>query len=244
MPKSIPETGSTSKSESLNVKANERKKVFISVSQSTNPRSFPDKPNNHRNKNIGMMSQRQLKDKIFEVSNKKRMPTTKRNRNGKVGINKENDYKFIPNAPRKTCFTCGNSNHLAIDCRKSKKKIKTIPESDIRNRSIFYKPQNSCFHCGSKWHSIYTCNEYHSLYHNFYDPLPKFNKSFNLANLVSILKSIYHLILILAKQFLMDKILTEKFLSKRLLLLRLIRCMLKEPNKCGFLKILTSLSTF
>ena len=74
----------------------------------------------------------------------------KRNRNGKVGINKENNYKFIPNAPRKTCFTCGNSNHLAIDCRKSKKKIKTIPEFDIRNRSVFFKPKNSCFYYGSK----------------------------------------------------------------------------------------------
>ena len=170
MPKSIPEIGSTSKSEPSKMKSPEKKKVYTFM---------PVKPINNKSKNIGLLSKRQLKDKICEVSNKKKMPTPKRNRNGKMGINKETNYKFIPNAPRKTCFTCGNSNHLAIDCRESKKKVKTIPKSDIRNRSVFYKPEKSCFHCGSKWHSIYTCNEYHSLYHNFYEPLPKFNKNSN-----------------------------------------------------------------
>ena len=29
------------------------------------------------------------------------------------------------------------------------------------------------------WHSIFTCLDYHSLYQNNYDPLPKFNKSSN-----------------------------------------------------------------
>jgi hypothetical protein len=123
------------------------------------------------------LSQKQLKDKICEVTDKKKEATVKRNRNGKVGINKENGYKYIPNAPRKSCFNCGNSNHLAIDCKKSKKKITEIPKSDVRNRSVFYKPQKSCFHCGSLWHSIYTCKEYHDLYYNFYDPLPKFESS-------------------------------------------------------------------
>jgi hypothetical protein len=128
-------------------------------------------------KNVGLLSQKQLKDKICEVTDKKKEATVKRNRNGKVGINKENGYKYIPNAPRKSCFNCGNSNHLAIDCKKSKKKITEIPKSDVRNRSVFYKPQKSCFHCGSLWHSIYTCKEYHDLYYNFYDPLPKFENS-------------------------------------------------------------------
>ena len=149
MPKSIPEIGSTSKSEPSKIKSPEKKKVYTYV---------PVKPINNKSKNIGLLSKRQLKDKICEVSNKEKMPTPKRNRNGKMGINKETNCKFIPNAPTKTCFTCGNSNHLAIDCRESKKKVKTIPKSDIRNRSMFYKPEKSCFHCGSKWHSIYTCN--------------------------------------------------------------------------------------
>ncbi|KAK1397946.1 hypothetical protein POM88_007809 [Heracleum sosnowskyi] len=128
-------------------------------------------------KNVGLLSQKQLKDKICEVTDKKEVATVKRNRNGKVGINKENGYKYIPNAPRKCCFNCGNSNHLAIDCKKSKKKIADISKSDVRNRSVFYKPQKSCFHCGSIWHSIYTCKDYHDLYYNFYDPLPKIDNS-------------------------------------------------------------------
>ena len=129
--------------------------------------------------NVGLLSQKQLNDKVCEVTWKQNSHTVKRNRNGKVGINKENNYRFIPNAPRKCCFNCGNSNHLAINCMKSKKKVTEIPKSDVRSRSVFYKPQKSCFHCGSKWHSIYTCEEYHNLHHNFYDPLPKLNKSAN-----------------------------------------------------------------
>ncbi|KAK1394581.1 hypothetical protein POM88_013637 [Heracleum sosnowskyi] len=150
----------------------------------SNAKSKPAKKN--QKKNVGLLSQKQLKEKMCEVTGKQKEPTVKRNKNGKVGINKENNYKFIPNAPRKCCYTCGNSNHLAINCRKSKKKVTEIPRSDIRIRSIFYKPQKSCFQCGSKWHSIYTCEEYHDLYYKFYDPLPKFNKSANFGKLKNV----------------------------------------------------------
>ncbi|KAK1374041.1 hypothetical protein POM88_030234 [Heracleum sosnowskyi] len=128
-------------------------------------------------KNVGLLSQKQLKDNICEVTDRKKEAIVKRNRNGKIGINKENGYKYIPNAPRKCCFNCGNSNHLAIDCKKSLKKSTKIPISDVRSRSVFYKPQKSCFHCGGIWHSVYTCKDYHDLYYNFYDPLPKFDHS-------------------------------------------------------------------
>ncbi|KAK1379515.1 hypothetical protein POM88_026259 [Heracleum sosnowskyi] len=84
-------------------------------------------------KNVGLLSQKQLKDKICEVIDKKRELIVKRNRNGKVGINKDNGYKYVPNAPRKYCFTCGNYNHLAIDYRKSKKKITEIPSANSCN---------------------------------------------------------------------------------------------------------------
>ncbi|KAK1396741.1 hypothetical protein POM88_006604 [Heracleum sosnowskyi] len=82
---------------------------------------------------VGLLSQKQLKDKICEVTEKKKEATVKRNRNGKIGINKENNYQFIPNAPRKCCYNRGNSNHLAIDCKKSLKKVTEIPLSDVRN---------------------------------------------------------------------------------------------------------------
>ena len=127
------------------------------------------------------MSKGQLKKKLSEVTHKPQINIPKRNRNGKQGISKANGYKFIPDAPRKSCF-CGNSNHLAIDCKKSKKKKTAIPKSDVRSRSVFYKSQNPYFHCGSSWQSIYTCSSYHELYHIFYDPLPKFNKAIHVDN--------------------------------------------------------------
>ena len=53
---------------------------------------------------------------------------------------------------------------------------------DIRNRLVNYKPQNPCSHYGSKWNSIYMCNEYHNLYYNNYEPLPKFYRKTNSDN--------------------------------------------------------------
>ncbi|KAK1384550.1 hypothetical protein POM88_022285 [Heracleum sosnowskyi] len=99
-------------------------KGSTSAQQVSNARSKPVK------KNIGLLSQKQLKEKVCEVTGKQKSPTIKRNGNGKVGINKENNYKFIPNAPRKCCYTCCNSNHLAIDCRKSTKKVTEIPSAN------------------------------------------------------------------------------------------------------------------
>jgi gag-polypeptide of LTR copia-type/Zinc knuckle len=171
---SITEKGSSSQSKEQTVRSAKSVNIEVSVPKPVKEKVL--KPVKSKGKNIGLLSNKQLKKKISEATNKKFEPTVKRNRNGKVGINKHNNFKYIPNAPRKTCFNCGNSNHLAIDCRKSKKKAPVIPNSDVRNRSIGFKPENPCFHCGSKWHSIYVCEEYHSLYHNSYEPLPKFNK--------------------------------------------------------------------
>lgn len=88
---------------------------------------------------------------------------------------------YIPNAPRNTYFTCGNPNHIAIDCRKNKQDRKQTPKSEFMNKSVSvrYKPENPCFHCASLWHLIYTCKSYHDLYHNYYEPLPKFYKKVN-----------------------------------------------------------------
>ena len=47
----------------------------------------------------------------------------KRNMDGKIIINKS---KFIYDTARKTCFKCGNSNHLALDCMKNKKEVKNV----------------------------------------------------------------------------------------------------------------------
>ena len=127
-----------------------------------------------KEKNIGLLSKGTLEKKINNITGKIKTKAPKRNRNGKQGIDRTNNYAYIQNAPRKTCFNCGNTNHLAIDCRKAKKTPVEVSSSDIRSRLVNYKPQNPCSHCGSKWHSIFLCNEYHSLFHNNYEPLPKF----------------------------------------------------------------------
>ena len=62
---------------------------------------------------------------------------------------------------------------------KPKKKITEIPISDVRNRSVHYKPVKACTHCGSIWHSIYTCKAYHDVFQNDYELLPKFSKKSN-----------------------------------------------------------------
>ena len=116
---------------------------------------------------------------MSNITGKSEKKGPKRNRNGKQGIDKANGYKLILDAPRKCCFKCGNYNHLALDCRKVIRKKTEIPLSDISGRSVRYKPENPCSHCGSKWHSIYVCTAYHSLYHNNYEPLPKFYKGTN-----------------------------------------------------------------
>ena len=66
---------------------------------------------------------------------------------------------------------------LLLIAGREKKKITDIPISDVRNRSVNYRPQNPCSHCGSKWHSIYVCSDYHKVYYDNYEVLPKFNKS-------------------------------------------------------------------
>ena len=52
-------------------------------------------------------------EKDTGASKKKRQ-----NRNGKLGINKNNNYAYVPNAPRKVCQNCASTNHLTYACKK------------------------------------------------------------------------------------------------------------------------------
>ena len=130
-------------------------------------------------KNVGLLSKSQLNKKLSNITGISDKKGPKRNRNGKQGIDKKNGYKMNPDAPRKCCYKCGNTNHLALDCRKTIRKKTEIPLSDKSGRSVRFKPDNPCSHCGSKWHSIYVCTAYHSLYQDNYEPLPKFYKGTN-----------------------------------------------------------------
>ena len=55
---------------------------------------------------------------------KQKSKKKKPNKNGKVGINKSNNYAYVKNAPRKICMNCGSSNHLTHMCKKPKNKDK------------------------------------------------------------------------------------------------------------------------
>ena len=98
-----------------------------------------------KEKNIVLLSKGKLEKKINGITgNVKTKPPSKRNRNGKQGIDKSNNCAYIQNAPRKTCFNCGNTNHLDFDCRKVKKNANEVSSLDIRSRLVNYKPQNHC----------------------------------------------------------------------------------------------------
>ncbi|PKC52453.1 hypothetical protein RhiirA1_481463 [Rhizophagus irregularis] len=140
--------------------------------------------------NIGLMTQKQLKHKLKEVKKENRIKEPRKNRNGKVGINKSNNYMPVPNAPRKTCHNCGNPNHLASFCRKNKDINAMSPKSEVKTRNTRFRPENPCFHCGSLWHSIYTCKEYHSLYYNYYELKPSLKKKIDSPSSASVKKSV------------------------------------------------------
>ena len=68
--------------------------------------------------NVGYISGKKLKDKLNHIESKDvPYPKKKKNRNGKVGINKNNNNIPDKHAPRKVCLKCGSSNHLAMQCK-------------------------------------------------------------------------------------------------------------------------------
>ncbi|KAL8099891.1 hypothetical protein AgCh_032226 [Apium graveolens] len=66
--------------------------------------------------NIGHMTVKQLSD-ILEKIEVKTEAKKKNNRNGKVGINKHNNYTPDKYAPRKISVKCGSVNHLSVNCK-------------------------------------------------------------------------------------------------------------------------------
>ena len=65
--------------------------------------------------NIGHLSKKKLVEKLEAVKSKNE-EKKKKNRNGKIGINKKNNYTPDKYAPRKTCIKCGSVNHISVNC--------------------------------------------------------------------------------------------------------------------------------
>jgi hypothetical protein len=76
------------------------------------------------------------KEKIEVVKKKKQ------NRNGKVGVNKGNNYTYVPNAPRKQCQKCLSVNHLTHKC--SKPEIAEIDNLSNHSASILSSHDSFC----------------------------------------------------------------------------------------------------
>ncbi|KAK1383847.1 hypothetical protein POM88_021582 [Heracleum sosnowskyi] len=122
--------------------------------------------------NVGLMTEKQFNHKLKEVKSVMKQKGFKKNRNGKIGINKRNNHLPTTVAPRKTCYNYGSTNHLASFCRKNKD-INSLPSKcGVKNDYVRVRPQTLCTHCGSTWHSIYTCKSYHAIYHNYYELKP------------------------------------------------------------------------
>ncbi|KAL8121651.1 hypothetical protein AgCh_018400 [Apium graveolens] len=78
--------------------------------KSTSDKLEQDKPSEV---NTCLMTKKHLKHKLKEIRNVNKVKASRKNRNGKEGVNKNNNYMSVPNAPRKKCYNYGNSNHLA-----------------------------------------------------------------------------------------------------------------------------------
>ncbi|KAL8113963.1 hypothetical protein AgCh_021028 [Apium graveolens] len=101
--------------------------------KSTSDKLEQDKP---AEVNIGLMIKKHLKHKLKEIRNVNKVKEAKKNRNRKEGVNKSNNYMPVPNAPRKKCYNCGNSNHLASFCRSNKDINSLPPRSGVKNQSV------------------------------------------------------------------------------------------------------------
>ena len=99
------------------------------------------KPNSQQ-VNVGYLSSKKLKDKLEKIEIKT-IPITKKNknRNGKVGIVKNNNHTPDKRAPRKVCCKYGSSNHLAMQCKNGVPPIfsQSIPANVDQNFSGFPK---------------------------------------------------------------------------------------------------------
>ncbi|KAK1387194.1 hypothetical protein POM88_015372 [Heracleum sosnowskyi] len=85
--------------------------------------------------NVGHLSNKQLKDKLENVQVEAK-GNKKNNRNGKVGINKHNNYTPDKYAPRKTCVNCGSVSHLSTNCKSVKKTAKVKMSKPAMNGSM------------------------------------------------------------------------------------------------------------
>ena len=90
------------------------------------------------------MPEKKVKECLDRTTKSTRTKNKKRNRNGKSRTKR---LEFFYDSERKSCCVCGNPNHLAHDCKKNKKDLKSAIKSKFNDSTA--KIRNiPCFHCG------------------------------------------------------------------------------------------------
>ncbi|KAL8119602.1 hypothetical protein AgCh_016923 [Apium graveolens] len=92
--------------------------------------------------NVGHMFIKQLNDKLEKIDVKTENKR-KNNRNGKVGINKYNNYTLDKYAPRKICVKCGSVNHLSVNCKIAMPTPMSAPSSFSNMTAMSAIPMNA-----------------------------------------------------------------------------------------------------
>jgi len=64
-----------------------------------------------------LIANQETKEPVKEIKAEE-VKKKKKNRNGKIGINKSNNFAYVADAPRKRCENCGSMNHLTHLCKK------------------------------------------------------------------------------------------------------------------------------
>ncbi|KAK1365156.1 hypothetical protein POM88_040717 [Heracleum sosnowskyi] len=91
------------------------------------------------------VSQKETKDNLVKSPKAKKevVKKKKQNRNGKVGVNKGNNYAYVPNVPRKQCQKCLSVNHLTHKCNKQV----NVEVDNLSNHSASINSSHDSF-CG------------------------------------------------------------------------------------------------
>ena len=87
---------------------------------------------------------------ILETNHDTVKSKKKKNRNGKVGINKSSNYDFVPNAPRKVCQNCNSSNHLTHLCKKPVKEEVCKQAEQLEGSVYPFCDQFDCMACNKR----------------------------------------------------------------------------------------------
>ena len=87
--------------------------------------------------NIGHLSMSKLKKETWQLI---RVKICQKEHKWQGRYYKANDYKHLPDAPRKRCHTCGNQTHLVIDYKLNSPKAQSPKASESKVLQTYESP--------------------------------------------------------------------------------------------------------